>query len=286
MKILQKVISLSKISIMLPVTMTALTGYFLYCPVLSGKLLKVVTGVLLLAIAASVLNQIQERKLDALMNRTRQRPLANKSLSLANAWIIFSISILTGAFVLFAGGGCYALLTGLLTLAWYNGFYTYLKRITAFAIVPGALTGALPPLTGYLGAGGSWHKPEILTLCFVFFMAQIPHFWMIQMQYGKEYKLAGLPALVSLFSRTSLERLTFIWVLASLISTLLLILSGIITGKIPSCILLCLTALIFLLFLNKLLNWIPVNEKIYFNGFNLFYLFLMLLIIIGRLLHQ
>ena len=268
---------------MIPVALTAVTGFFLFDPVFSGKLFTVVAGVLLLAIAASVLNQIQERNLDSLMNRTRHRPLADKSLTLTSAWIILSITFATGSLLLFTSGGFNAFITGIFTLAWYNGVYTNLKRITAFAVVPGALTGALPPLIGYFGAGGLLNNPGIVALCFVLFMAQIPHFWMIQIRYGVEYKNAGFPSLISLFNITALERLTFTWVLASLTSTLLLPVFGIITESFFLYTLMGITGFTFVMFLNYLIKWIKVKEKVYFIAFNLYYLIVMGLVVAERL---
>jgi heme o synthase len=279
----RKLISLTKISIMLPVALTAVTGYFLYSPSFSFSLAKIVSGVLLLAIAASVLNQIQERKLDARMKRTKERPLANESLSAQMAWIIFTITLLSGSIILFYGGGPPSLVTGLITLVWYNGVYTYLKRITAFAVVPGALTGALPPLIGYVGAGGGATHEEILALCFVFFMAQIPHFWMIQIRYGEEYIHAGLPSLTSLFNKKALERLTFIWVLASLATAMLLPMFRIITETTLIYCLLGITTLVLILFLNRLNKWIPLKEGLYFGAFNLYYLIVMGLVVAEKL---
>lgn len=279
---LQKVISLSKITIMLPVALTAVTGFFLFDPSFSVKLLLIVSGVLLLAISASVLNQIQEIRYDAIMERTRSRPLTEKSLSLFSAWVVFASSLLTGSVLLYSGGGLYPLVTGLLTLVWYNGVYTYLKRITAFAIVPGALTGVLPLIIGYLGAGGELNNPEILSLSFVFFMAQIPHFWMILMRYGDEYLKAGLPSLTNIFDVNKIRRLTFIWVLASVVAFVLLPLFSIITSAIGILILLLLSLTIIAVFFTILIDRYRFPISFYFRFFNYYILFLLLLIIADK----
>jgi len=128
-----------------------------------------------------------------------------------------------------------AALAGLFTILWYNGVYTYSKRLTAFAVVPGALTGALPPLIGWLAAGGGfWDKP-IIFLEFLFFTGQIPHFWLLVLKYGEEYSKAGIPALTNVFSLPQINRLTFTWVVTSVIAAVFLgyfeiITTGVIVG--------------------------------------------------------
>jgi protoheme IX farnesyltransferase len=94
--------------------------------------------------------------------------------------------------------------------------------ITAFAVVPGAITGALPPLIGWVAAGGGpWEKP-IIFIEFLIFIGQIPHFWLLILAYGEEYKAAGIPNLTDIFSRIQINRLTFSWVISSVIAALFL----------------------------------------------------------------
>ena len=89
-------------------------------------------------------------------------------------------------------------------------------------MVPGAVTGALPPLIGWVAAGGGvWDKP-IIFLEFLFFTGQIPHFWLLILKYGEEYEKAGLPSLTNIMSRTQINRLTFTWVVTSVIAALFL----------------------------------------------------------------
>ena len=68
-------------------------------------------------------------------------------------------------------------------------------------MVPGAVTGALPPLIGWVAAGGGiWDKP-IIFLEFLFFTGQIPHFWLLILKYGEEYRKAGIPSLTDIFQQ-------------------------------------------------------------------------------------
>ena len=193
-------LELSKLKIMIPVSLTGFTGYFVFDPHLSLNLFIVTAGILLMAISASVLNQIQEAELDRKMNRTHNRPIPAKNISKSGAILFFLVYLISGTALIYSAGNIKAAIIGLITMVWYNGIYTYSKRITAFAVVPGAVTGALPPLIGWVAAGGGiWDKP-IIFLEFLFFTGQIPHFWFLILKYGEEYKNAGIPSLTDILA--------------------------------------------------------------------------------------
>jgi len=215
-------LELSKLKIMIPVSLTGFTGYFIFDPHLSTNILLISLGILSLAVSASVLNQIQETELDSKMNRTRNRPIPAGKITLQQALIFHFITLLTGTIIVYFAGNIIAAIIGLITIVWYNGIYTYSKRITAFAVVPGAVTGALPPLIGWIAAGGGlWDKP-IIFLEFLFFTGQIPHFWLLILKYGEEYKNAGIPSLTDVFNRSQINRLTFTWITSSVAAALFL----------------------------------------------------------------
>ncbi len=215
-------LSLSKLKVMIPVSFTGFTGYFIFNPHITFRIISVTLGILFLAISASVLNQLQEVNIDRKMNRTHNRPLPSGKVTAQNALIFFSINLICGMILLYTAGNIIAVATGLVTIGWYNGVYTYSKRITAFAVVPGAITGALPPLIGWVAAGGGlWDKP-IIFLEFLFFAGQIPHFWLLILKYGEEYHKAGLPSLTNIMTRKQINRLTFTWVVTSVIAALFL----------------------------------------------------------------
>jgi heme o synthase len=221
-KKLKDYLELSKLKVMVPVSLTGFTGYFINSPHLSTDLFLVMAGILLLAISASVLNQIQEGDLDAKMNRTHNRPIPAGRISRSQATVYFVCLLTGGIVIIYFWGNFKAVVIGLITIGIYNGIYTPLKRITPFAVVPGALTGALPPLMGWAAAGGGlWDKP-IIFIGFLMFMGQIPHFWLLVVKYGEEYKSAGIPNLTGIFSSYQIKRLTFTWVLTSVIAALFL----------------------------------------------------------------
>lgn len=215
-------LELSKLKIMIPVSLTGFTGFFAFDPHFSAKLLLTSFGILLMAISASVLNQIQESGLDSKMARTCHRPLPSNRIRLQQAILFFFITFIAGLAFIYFAGNFKAAIIGLITVVWYNGIYTYSKRITAFAVVPGAVTGALPPVIGWVAAGGGlWDKPVIF-IAFLIFIGQIPHFWLLIMKYGEDYKQAGIPSLTDIFNLNQISRLTFTWVVSSVLAGLFL----------------------------------------------------------------
>ncbi|HEX72593.1 MAG TPA: hypothetical protein ENN65_04705 [Candidatus Hydrogenedentes bacterium] len=138
---------LGKFRITFVVCISALTGYVMYAGRIDAEAVVPVLGVFLLASGASALNQCQEARFDARMKRTRRRPIPSRRISPAGAFFIAGTMVLLGLFGLASTAqneiAVFAL--GLLALGWYNLIYTYLKRITAFAVVPGAVIGAISP---------------------------------------------------------------------------------------------------------------------------------------------
>lgn len=240
---LKKYLELSKLKIMIPVSLTGFTGFFLFDPHISLKIFLISSGILLLAISASVLNQIQEADIDGRMNRTHNRPIPAGRIKIWKAAVFFLICLFSGTVILFTAGNLKAAIIGLITIFWYNIIYTYSKRITAFAVVPGAITGALPPLIGWVSAGGGEWDRTIIFLEFLFFTGQIPHFWLMILKYGEQYKNAGMPSLTSVFNPVQINRLTFVWTVSSVAAALFLCYFGIIRSGILIIILLAASAI-------------------------------------------
>jgi len=119
-----------------------------------------------------------------------------------------------------------AMVLGLLAIFWYNGLYTYLKRKTAFAVLPGALIGMIPPLLGWVSGGGDLFDPRIRGIAFFFFIWQVPHFWLLSLDVAQDYELAGLPSITQIFSGAQIKRIVFIWFLSTGASCLLIPLFG------------------------------------------------------------
>jgi len=278
-------LELSKFKIMIPVSLTGFTGYFIFKPFFSYQIILISIGVLLLAIAASVLNQIQEVEPDSRMDRTRNRPIPAGNIDIGHATMFFLVNLLAGLAIIYFVGNLKAMIVGLITIIWYNGIYTYSKRITSFAVVPGAVTGALAPLIGWVAAGGGiWDRPVVF-LEFLLFIGQIPHFWLLIMKYGEEYKDAGVPSLSDIFNNIQINWLTFSWVVTSAVAALFLCYFEIIKSMPVIVILLIASILMIWQFSDLLKNQgISNNFKKYSKILDLYFLLVLLLLITDRII--
>jgi heme o synthase len=204
-------LELCKLRVSLLASATALAGAVLVSPRLSGRLLLPWLGVLILACGASALNQAQEWKIDSRMERTRQRPVPSGVIPRARAFGCAAFLTVLGLVIL-AAADLRAAILGFFAVAWYNGAYTRLKRVSAWAAVPGALTGAIPPAVGWAGAGGSLADPRLLMACLLIFIWQVPHFWLLLLDRGREYTRAGLPALTDFLSESQIRAMVSLWI--------------------------------------------------------------------------
>lgn len=232
---------LSKGRIALLAALSTATGYLLASDSVSLAIVFPTVGLFLLACGSSALNQYQERDIDCLMKRTKGRPIPSARLTPPQALVIALLSMLSGSLILLVGSNVVAFGLGLFAAFWYNAIYTPLKKRSPFAAIPGALVGAIPPAVGWAAAGGSPFDPKILALCFFFFVWQVPHFWLLLLVYGKDYEEAGLPSLTSIFTAGQLSQITFVWILATAVTCLLIPLFGTVQTTVTNLSLLGLT---------------------------------------------
>lgn len=217
---LKILLELTKFKISLLATFFMSAGFILAHRGFSEKMALPILGVLFLASGACALNQYQEKEIDRAMERTRGRPIPSQKLSPSTAlWISLAL-LFTGLTILFYGTHSLAFGLGIFAILWYNGVYTYLKRWTPFAAIPGALVGAIPPAIGWASAGGTIFHPQFLALAFFSFLWQVPHFWLILLSAGTDYERAGLPSLSRIFTPNQLKRITFIWICSTAVLAL------------------------------------------------------------------
>ncbi len=207
---------LGKVRISLPIALSALVGYTLKTGLFSSEVWMLMSGVFLMSCSSGAINHIQEYKTDALMPRTKNRPIPSVKISVKSAILVAFLFFIAGALILLASFPTIVFFTSVLTLLSYNAIYTPLKKVTAFAVVPGSLVGALPPYIGWFAGGGALIDEQIIWVALFFFIGQIPHFWLLLLMFGKEYTLAGYPTLNSVFNDNQIKRLSFTWILATI----------------------------------------------------------------------
>lgn len=279
------ILKLGKFTISVPVSLTGFLGYFLYRPALDSGAVLATSGIFLLAMASSAINQIQERRTDALMKRTRKRPIPAGLITLPHAVFIAVLFALAGTSLLLLTGYPAAAGIGVFTLLWYNLVYTPLKRVTAFAVFPGAIIGALPPLIGWTAAGGVPWDIRILAVAFLLFVGQMPHYWLLLVKIGAEMHEAGLPVLTSLFDRRQIRNLSFTWIGATGAVVLMLPATPVIGNRIVATVLIALTVL-FLVRMYRLSyrGDLADHWKKAFITVNLFYLVIIFALITDRII--
>ncbi len=189
-------VSLAKPRLNLLVVATSAAGYYLGGldhPSLV-QLAVAVGGTALVAGGAAVLNQVYERDTDALMRRTRMRPLPDGRIEVQDARMFGIVLAVLGVAILAFEANALAALLAAATLVVYLMVYTPMKRRSTLATLVGAVPGALPPLIGWAAARnelsiGAW------SLFAIVFLWQIPHFMAIAWMYRDDYRKAGFPML-------------------------------------------------------------------------------------------
>jgi heme o synthase len=184
--------TLTKPEVNLLILMTTSAGYYLGSqrPLRLSGLLLTLVGTLLVASGTATLNQWMERRYDAQMRRTANRPLVSGRLSSREAcWFGLSLSVAGGTLLAMAVNVLSALLA-IGTLLGYLLVYTPLKRKTPLCTLLGAVPGAMPTLIGWAAASGRIGRDAWL-LFGILFLWQFPHFLAIALMYREDYAGAG-----------------------------------------------------------------------------------------------
>ena len=198
-QLFKDLLNLTKSEIVLLEAITLAAGFFigqtLESPIDWLRFTLLLVGVSSLALGSGALNQIQERKEDSQMERTRNRPLPSGRLPLALAVSVTAFLFLVGVLCLIQVS--YSVLNlGILAVISYNFLYTlWWKRKMAFAAIPGAIPGALPILIGFQGSVNNLLDVRGYYLFGVLFFWQMPHFWVLALKYSNDYDQGGFPTL-------------------------------------------------------------------------------------------
>ena len=182
---------LTKVGLSVSVVFTSITGYLLGANQINS------TTILLLAIggyfmvgASNAFNQVIEKDIDAVMQRTKNRPLPSGRMSVTTAMIIAAFFTIAGITILYSINPKCALF-GAVSIFLYTSAYTPLKAITPLAVFVGAIPGAIPFMLGWVAATGKFGI-EAGFLFMIQFFWQFPHFWAIGWLQYEEYNKAGL----------------------------------------------------------------------------------------------
>ncbi|MFM2156418.1 MAG: hypothetical protein RL516_1167 [Bacteroidota bacterium] len=149
-----------------------------------------VLGGFLVTGSANGFNQVMERELDKLMDRTKSRPLPSIRMAVNEALIVCIVTGLVGVLILWYYTNMASAVLGLLAILLYTLVYTPMKRKSPIAVFIGAIPGAIPPLLGWVAATGNFNTAALLLFA-IQFLWQFPHFWAIAWVMDDDYKKAG-----------------------------------------------------------------------------------------------
>ena len=184
---------IAKPRISLMVLITVSCGYVLgmESSSVSSTLLHACLGIAVVAFGSSAVNQWFERDTDGRMRRTMNRPLPSGRIAPSEVLLFGLAAGILGSLYLAIMVNIQTALLTAMTFVLYAGLYTPLKRRTSLCTAVGAVPGAMPPVLGWLSAGGRWDA-SAFSLFAILFLWQFPHFFAIAWLHREDYSKAGL----------------------------------------------------------------------------------------------
>jgi len=181
---------LTKVGLSMSVVFSSVAGYLLAVDVISiPTILLLSIGGFLMVGASNAFNQIIEKDTDALMKRTKNRPIPTGRMSVSTAMVVAVTFTILGISILYSINPKSALF-GVISIFLYTCVYTPLKSVTPLCVFVGAFPGAIPFMLGWVAATNDFGI-EAGTLFLIQFFWQFPHFWAIGWLQDEEYKKAG-----------------------------------------------------------------------------------------------
>ena len=209
---------LTKVGLSLSVVFSSVAGYFLAVDVInySTAFLLALGGFFMVG-ASNAYNQIIEKDTDAIMQRTKNRPLPMGRMSVSFAMTVAVLLTILGLSILYSINPKTALF-GAISIFLYTCAYTPLKSITPLAVFVGAIPGAIPFMLGWVAATGNFGI-EAGFLFMIQFFWQFPHFWSIGWLQFEEYKKAGFNMLpMNTKDKGAVKQIIFYTVIMILVS--------------------------------------------------------------------
>ncbi len=168
----------------------------------SLKILMVSLGVIVSAGGSALINNLLDRDIDRLMDRTKDRPTAKGEIDPKEGYTVATIMILLGISSVYIFGGVIPALLDALAVLSYDVIYTlFLKRKDPFGVILGGIPGALPTLIGYYSTSGRVDMIALLLFAFMF-LWQPPHFWALAIKYKQDYIKGRLPVMPIIYGDT------------------------------------------------------------------------------------
>ncbi len=182
---------LTKTGLSVSIVFTSIAGYLLGVETINySTIILLATGGYLMVSASNAFNQVIEKDIDALMIRTKNRPLPSGRMHPSVALTIATLFTTLGIAILYTINPKCALFAAI-SIFLYTSAYTPLKAVTPLAVFVGAIPGAIPFMLGWVAATGKFGI-EAGFLFMIQFFWQFPHFWAIGWLQYEEYKKAGL----------------------------------------------------------------------------------------------
>ena len=197
LQLAREYLELTKPRVVALIVFTALVGMFLAVPGWPplDKLLLGTLGISLASASAAAINHLIDRQVDAMMARTRARPLPTGQLTVPQATVFAVVLGALAMLVLALGVNRLTAVLTFVSLIGYAVIYTvWLKRATPQNIVIGGAAGAFPPMIGWVCATGSLSVEAVLMFALIF-MWTPPHFWALALFMKEDYHTAGVPML-------------------------------------------------------------------------------------------
>lgn len=191
-------LSITKPGIIIGNLISVAAGYFLAAKSEAADgllLLCTLAGVAMVIASGCVVNNIFDRDIDLKMDRTRGRLLAQGDINIDHAFVFAIVLLLAGTALLYSMANPLSAVVVLLGYVFYVFFYTmWYKRNSVYGTLVGSVSGAVPPLVGYL-AVTNYISLEAVLLFALFCLWQMPHSYAIAMFRMQDYKNAGIPVL-------------------------------------------------------------------------------------------
>lgn len=186
---------ITKFRLSLLVALSSVFGFFISSSKVDiNDVFILLVGGYLISSSSVINNQILEKDLDKMMNRTNKRPIPTGRISIYKSVIMSIFSMIIGLFLISFYLNIYAALLSFISLILYSFVYTPMKKFGPIAVFIGAIPGALPPLIGWVASTGQITLEAIIIFS-IQFIWQFPHFWAIAWMYDDDYKKVGFKLL-------------------------------------------------------------------------------------------